>query len=260
MKLEVISRQPEQQTHSTPLLFVHGAWHGAWCWQDYFLPYFAAQGWECHALSLRAHGSSEGKIRWASGANYVEDVAQVAAGLSTTPIIIGHSMGGYVAQKYLENHTAPAAVLLTPIPSSGIFGFALRSLLHQPLDMLRLFAALDPYKLVDTPEKTHYAFFSDDMPREQVERYFKNLQSESFRVLHDTLWLNLPRPRRVNTPMLVLSAENDRVFTVGEHAATARAYHAEHKVFPDMAHDVMLEKDWQKVADTVIEWLSARGL
>ena len=27
-----------------PLLFVHGDWTGAWIWEDFFMPYFAARG------------------------------------------------------------------------------------------------------------------------------------------------------------------------------------------------------------------------
>lgn len=30
MKLETITRVPENQTHQTPLLFIHGMWHVAW--------------------------------------------------------------------------------------------------------------------------------------------------------------------------------------------------------------------------------------
>jgi hypothetical protein len=28
----------------------------------------------------------------------------------------------------------------------------------------------------------------------------------------------------------------------------------------DMAHDMMLEKDWKKAADTIIDWLAKRDL
>jgi pimeloyl-ACP methyl ester carboxylesterase len=99
MQLEVISHQPENKTHDTPLLFVHGAWHGAWCWEN-FLPYFAQQGYEAHALSLRGHGGSQGhdKLRWTSIHDYVADVAQIAQTLSSPPVVIGPSMGGYVVQ------------------------------------------------------------------------------------------------------------------------------------------------------------------
>ncbi len=30
--LDVIDREPSRESHKAPLLFVHGAWHGAWCW------------------------------------------------------------------------------------------------------------------------------------------------------------------------------------------------------------------------------------
>ena len=119
MNLELITRNPDGEAKATPLLFVHGKWHGAWCWDEHFLPYFAAHGYDCTALSLRGHAGSEGQdgLRWHSISDYVSDVEQVAGQFDTPPIIIGHSMGGYITQKYLETHPEiPAAVLLTAIP------------------------------------------------------------------------------------------------------------------------------------------------
>jgi hypothetical protein len=60
VKLEVITRKPSTPQKTTPLLFVHGSWHAAWCWDEHFLPYFADCGYEAHAVSLRGHGGSEG--------------------------------------------------------------------------------------------------------------------------------------------------------------------------------------------------------
>ena len=65
---------------------------------------------------------------------------------------------------------------------------------------------------------------------------------------------------KVRTPLLVLAAENDRVFSMEEERATAKAYHTEVHFFPDMAHDMMLEQGWQPVADKIIQWLKGRGL
>ncbi len=169
MNLELLTHKPENKTHPTPILFVHGAWHGAWCWEEYFLPYFASQGWESYALSLRGHVGCEGHIRWASGADYVSDVSQIAEKIGTNPIVIGHSMGGYVLQKYLENHSAPAAVLLASIPSHGILSFFLRMAFRHPLQMLQTMVSLDPYPLVGTIELMEDAFFSPGLPREKME-------------------------------------------------------------------------------------------
>jgi len=84
MQLEIITQEPPAKPHPTPILFVHGAWHGAWCWAEHFLPHFAERGYSAHALSLRGHGASAGRaqLRRTRIADYVADVAQVAGQLN----------------------------------------------------------------------------------------------------------------------------------------------------------------------------------
>ena len=262
MNLEVITRQPETTSRKTPLLFVHGAWHGAWCWEDTFLPHFARQGYAAHALSLRGHGESAGRdrLRWTRIRDYVADVEQVVATLDPPPVIIAHSLGGFVIQKYLESNRPPAAVLLAPIPTHGALPFYLRFFARHPLAFLKLLFTLSPYHMVGTPELTHEGFFSPDMPQEQVNTHFARIQEESFRAALDVALLDLPRPKRVITPMLVLGAANDRIFTVSEIEKTARAYHTDAEIFPDMAHDMMLDSGWEGVADRILAWLDERDL
>ena len=122
MQLETLTHKPEANPHPTPLLFVHGAWHGAWCWEDHFLPYFAQHGYTSHAVDLRGHGKSEGgdRLRGTSISHYVSDLAQIIGKLERPPVLIGHSLGGLVVQKYLEKHQAPAAVLLASVPPGGV--------------------------------------------------------------------------------------------------------------------------------------------
>jgi len=59
VNLETIKEEPVSDARSTPILFVHGMWHAAWCWAEHFLPYFAQHGYVSHALSLRGHGGSD---------------------------------------------------------------------------------------------------------------------------------------------------------------------------------------------------------
>jgi pimeloyl-ACP methyl ester carboxylesterase len=261
LKLEVISKYPPERTHSTPLLFVHGAWHGAWCWEN-FLPYFAEQGFEVHALSLRGHGNSEGRdgIRWHSTSGYVADVTQVVNRLSPTPVLIGHSMGGYVVQKYLETHSAPAGVLLASIPTVGLLGMLLRMLRRHPVSTLKALLLLNPWYFVSTPALAKDYLFSDDYPDEKFLAYYPYIQPESFRMALEAALLKLPRPRKIKTPLLVLGAERDRVFSPAEQRRTARAYKTEAILYPDMAHDMMLERGWESLADQILKWLSARNL
>lgn len=261
-QLEILAHHPEGTPKPTPILFVHGAWHAAWCWEDYFLPYFAKRGYASYALSLRGHGGS-GKnkaLRWMRTPDYVADVRQVAETISPHPILIGHSMGGYVVQKYLEQYQAPAGVLMASIPTRGSLPFTLRQTIRHPLMMLQVFATLSLYPIVNTPEKAKREFFSADMPDDKVQTYAARLQDEAFMIALDSGMFHLPRPKRVKTPLLVTAAANDNVFTLSEEQATARAYGTEAVIFPDMAHDMMLEAGWQKVAEHIAGWLEGRGL
>jgi pimeloyl-ACP methyl ester carboxylesterase len=126
MKLEVVSGKADKKTHQVPILFAHGAWHGAWCYQKYFMPYFAEQGFDTYALSYRDHGGSEKSgMRTNRIRDYVIDLGQVIDTLPQKPILIAHSMGGHVAQKYLEEQQLPATVLLAPVPAAGVWSIML---------------------------------------------------------------------------------------------------------------------------------------
>lgn len=259
MQLEVISKQPAVRQHDTPILLVHGAWHGAWCWDDGFMDYLVERGWEVHALSLRGHGNSEGreKLRFTSMADYVADVVQVVNTMEVTPILIGHSMGGGVVQKYLESHDAPAAVLLASLPVGGTWPFNLRVLKRHPMAYLKLNLTMSAWHLVATPALSREWFYSAEVPEDEILRHHARLQDESYRAALDMLVLNLPKPARVNTRMLVLAGENDIIFSVPEEQATAKAYNTEAVVFPGMAHNMMSEPGWEKVADHILDWASA---
>ncbi|HSK88568.1 MAG TPA: alpha/beta fold hydrolase [Anaerolineales bacterium] len=261
MKLEIISEYPAEKTHATPLLFVHGAWHGAWCWEN-FLPYFAKHGYEAHALSLRGHANSEGRngIRWYSTSNYLTDLSQVVNTMSAPPILVGHSMGGYIVQKHLESQSAPAAVLLASIPTVGILGMFLRWFKRHPVSILKTLFLLNPWYMVSTPAQAKEVFFSDDFPNEKFLEYYSRIQAESVIMALEASLLHLPRPRKVQTPLLVIGAENDRIFTVSEQRKTAQAYNTEATIYPNIAHDIMLEPGWGAVADDILEWLNSRNL
>lgn len=259
MQLEVISREPTEKLSETPLLFIHGACHGAWCWEENFLDYFAERGFSSHAVSLRGHGKSEGreKVRWASIRDYVSDVAQIAGRFQNKPVVIGHSLGGLVVQKYLERHEAPAGVLVAPSPVSGMFRDGTRLFFRNPFLFLRVFATLDTQKVYGSPERARAWLFSESASKTKVAGYTEKIGPESFRAFLEMLYL-LPKPELIKSPLLVLGAENDTVVSRNSILKTARAYQADLKIFPNMAHDLMLDEGWEKVADFIFEWLKKR--
>ncbi len=260
MKLEIISKYPALNQQSTPLLFIHGMLHGAWCWDQYFLDYFAQHGYASHAVNLRGHGNSEGrnKLRWTRIADFVEDVADTVRQLPSPPILIGHSMGGFIIQRYLEDHVAPGAVLLSSPGPAGLLGTALRIALRRPLAFAKVNLTLSLLPLVATPQLAREAFFSEDLPGEQLLVYWKQMEDESYRVLLDMVALDLPKPKEVKTPLLVLGVGRDNMLTPSEIQATARACNTRAEIIPDVAHNSMLDPRWQSVAERILAWLNER--
>ena len=57
MQLEIIKKV--SLLNKNTILFVHGAYHAAWCWEEHFIPFFYAHGYNVYAMSFRNHGNSE---------------------------------------------------------------------------------------------------------------------------------------------------------------------------------------------------------
>jgi pimeloyl-ACP methyl ester carboxylesterase len=260
MKLEMISKYPAHEQYPTPLLFIHGTLHTAACWDVHFLDYFAQHGYAAHAVNLRGHGNSGGreKLRWTRIADFVEDVADTVQKLPSPPILIGHSMGGFIIQKYLEDHDAPAAVLLSSASPAGLLLTAIRTARRQPWVFAKVNLTMSLLPFIATPQLVGEAFFSDDLPEEQLLEYWKQTQDDSFMAFLDMVALDLPKPEKVKTPLLVLGAARDNMIGPREIEATARAYHTKAEIIPDVPHNSMLDPHWQSVAERILVWLNER--
>src|SRR5512144_2845017 len=175
MRIEVITRTPKGHARPMPLLFVHGAYGGAWLWDQHFLSYFAERGWVAHALSLRGHAGSDGAdtVQFARLRDYVTDVEQVAAGLTARPVLIGHSLGGMVVQHCLHRRPVPAAVLMASTPPHGMIGSLFGMALTNPLLLYELGFAHHLGPRLTDGHAIERALFSEGVPERLVWSYMR---------------------------------------------------------------------------------------
>lgn len=257
--LHVVRREPTGTPKTTPLLFVHGAWHASWCWDEHFLDDFAARGYSVAALDLRGHGQSpaRGRLKTTRIADYVDDVAEVAATFDTPPVVIGHSMGGLVVQKYLEKHAAPGGVLVASVPPRGVIGVTVDIARHRFGAFARANATWSLLPLVEDPQVARTMFYSDHLDESTALAHATRVEDEAYFAFLDMLALNRPKPKRVTAPMLVLGGELDTIFPPRDTAATGRAYGTAPVMF-DGAHNLMLEPVWPEVAQAISDWLDRR--
>jgi pimeloyl-ACP methyl ester carboxylesterase len=239
------------------ILFVHGAGHAAWCWHENFTGWFEARGYTVAAPDLPHHGDHDRHgIKSTPLSAYVDAVRSAAAGLEPPLILAGHSMGGFVIQKYLESAQADLAILLASTPPAGALGMVRRMATRRPVTLIK---TMMTGRATDSPDRTRDYFFSPDTPAEVVKACHSRLQPESTRALRDMM--TPLRPGRVTTPVVVIGAENDwLVAPPRDLTATARAYHTTPRTLPG-GHDMMLDTAWQQVAmeiDTAITERHAR--
>ena len=259
-ELEVVQVTPSQVTPITPaILFVHGARHGAWCWQEHFMPYFAARGFSTWALSFRGHGGSAGRAELASYTldDYVEDVTRVLSRLPGRPILVGHSLGGAVVQRVLGTHAPElrAAVLMASVPPQGVRRRdRLRTDLLKRRDKAQLLQHLQGQP-VPFPD---HIFFSASLPIADRRRFVALIQPESPLIQHDLQRPIVAAVPNRRTPLLVLGAGRDWFLSRGAVRRTARFYGTRAMFFEGMAHNMMLEPRWRDVADTIIRFVEGQ--
>jgi len=262
-RLEILEVSPPKgrKRGARPLLFVHGAFTGAWCWAEYFLPYFAKQGFRAFALSLSGHGASPGRERldWLSISDYVRDLEQAVDTVGGDPILVGHSMGGFVVQKYLERASAPGVVLMASVPPQGLLSSSIALAFSNPGLFADVNAMMQHSRVA--PDALQKVLFAHPVETDRLRSYYRRMQPESQRAMWDMTFFNLPQLRRERCPpMLVLGAECDVLVPASQAEQVARCYGTEAEIFPGMGHVMMLETEWQKVADRIIAWIRAGKL
>ena len=256
-RLEVRSRLPAKPGGRPPLLFVHGGYCDAWCWEPYFLPWFAARGYAAHALSLRGHGASGGResLFVAGLDDYAADVEHVAGTLPSPPVLIGHSMGAAIVERLMVTRPLRAAAILAPIPPGGLAPVASRLLIWQPEYLVKMQRLDAPHLAGDVLSALRPMYFSDNVAPKILAEAVMHLTVESPRALMD-LMLRLHDGKPVAPAKLfVLGARDDRISTPGDVKATASLYGLQATIVPGLAHMLMLEREWETAAQPLLDWL-----
>lgn len=251
-----------------PVIFLHGAFCGGWAF-DAFRQRFEAQGFETHAPNLPHHepGADLDRLAGCGVRDYADVIAAYAGDLGQPPILIGHSLGGLVAQ--LVAARIPCAGLAV-IGSSPPWGVTPTTFDEQGASLGLMFLG-DYWRRSVAPDfSVAMRTTLDRLPRQQAREAFSRFVPESGRAIFETVqwWLDHERSTLVeadaiSAPVLTIAGGQDRVnsaATVRQIATRFRPGQARFVEFPQMSHWLVGEPEWPLVAQTVLEWLGEQGL
>jgi len=198
-----------------------------------------------------------GKVTFADATKKISDFIDT---LPEKPILIGHSMGGLVVQKLLENGKGVAAIAIDSAPPKGIFSFKW-SFLRANLP------AINPFKGDSVCEPTvawfHYAF-CNTMTMEETRLAFDRYVVPESR--------NIPRSstgdegkidfKKPHPPLLFIAGEKDHIIPASLNRDNFKAYTDTNSViafkeFPNRTHYLCGQTNWEEIAQFSFEWITS---
>lgn len=237
-----------------PVLCLHGLFAGSWAFER-LLPVLAKRGYPAAALSFRGHPPSPPlpDIGRATVSDYADDAAEAARALGR-PIVIGHSLGGLVAQMLAARGLARAAVLIDAAPPRGIAVLS-RPLLARMMRYLPALLASRP--LLPVPADLDRFVLNCVPPAERVsvrERFV----ADSGRAAREAALSTVAVPKRdVRIPILVVSGDDDRFVPLAVAQKLAHRYVAPLLIARAHGHFLLAEPGWEHQIRVVLDWMDA---
>jgi len=238
------------------VVFVHGAFgdHTAF---DGWVARFAEAGVGSVAASRRGRlGIGPARASGLTFDSYVDDTQAVLDALEGPAVLVGHSLGGLIAQRLAARGRAAAVVLLASAPPMTLTAQPIALPRFAP-QMVRIMTGR-PF-IVGADACSVLAL--NKVPEGQRPAIHAHLTHESGKV-YRSMMLGTVRVRRsaVHVPVFVGGGTDDRIISRRLVRKTAHHYGVAPRLYAGHGHWLIEEPGWEAVADDVLEWVRALHL
>lgn len=254
---------------SKTIFMIHGMWGGAWYWHNY-KNFLERKGYKCVVTTLRHHdvapeAGPHPDLGTTSLLDFADDLEAEIRQLDEKPIIMGHSMGGLLAQILASRGLAELLVLITPASPAGIVALT-------PSVVKSFKSVLTTWQFWKKPirlsfDEAVYALFHM-LPLEQQKHAYGQMGYESGRAAFEIGYWPLDTRKatkvptaKVKCPILLIAAQEDRITPASVQRKTADKYKelVTYREFPNHAHWVVEEAGWEKIVGYVADWLDKKA-
>lgn len=247
----IVGRPIEPRPAAPPVVFLHGAFADHLSFRGW-VRHFAQAGYRSVAASRRGRlGVSPERAAGLNFEAYVDDTLRVIEALGDKPALVGHSLGGLVAQRVAERGHASALALLASAPPATLTAQAVALPRFAP-NMPRIMAGR-PF-IVGANACSVLAL--NQMPEAERPAIHAHLTHESGKV-YRSMMLGTIRVKAasVQAPVFVGGGAHDRIISPRLVRKTARHYGVGARMYAANGHWIIEEPGWENVADDVLAWL-----
>ncbi|KQZ15682.1 MULTISPECIES: alpha/beta hydrolase [unclassified Mesorhizobium] len=261
----------------TPVMFVHGLWLHSSSWEGW-AERFREAGYEPilpewpgvpnSVAEARKHPDQQAGVGLMEISTHHADIIRK---LPSKPILIGHSVGGFIVQHLLGQDLGRAAIAICPGQIKGVFAIApaqARStiaFLSNPANTKRAVSL--------NPAQFRFGFANAVSQQECDEMYSKwTIPSPARPLFQLALGNFIPNsPAKVDTanakrgPLLLMSGKLDHTVPDVLTRSTFKQYRnssasTEYKRYDDRGHSLICDSGWPQLAEDSLAWLKAKGL
>lgn len=249
------------------IVFVHGMFMTPKSWEGWSR-FFAARGHRCHAPAWPFHDGDPAALRAAAPAGLgkltlgevVASVAKTIEALPEKPVVIGHSMGGLVAQRLVAQGLVKAGVCVDSAAPKGVMALSW-SFLKSNLPVVNPFAGDAPF--VMSPEHFQYTFCNTVSLDEARAVHEAFVVPESRNVARSSSGadgaVDFSRP---HAPLLFIAGELDHIIPAALNKKNHAAYRdaasrCDYREFPGRTHFICGQQGWEEVATFAAEWIES---
>lgn len=232
----------------SPILFIHGMWGGAWNFENW-MNHAAQCGHDVYALNLSGRSGSRLSSMGRPCINdYVQDVLDVITYIERPVTLVGHSLGGLIAQLIALRGVAEKAVFVTSAPSRevpirGPVRWTIPWYIHR---ILPGFPVMLSYK-----DSVKLMLNNLSCPRD----VYRRMVPESGVVAREIVFGGVSVPAEMPCPTLVLGGSYDEMTVPDIQLEIAHRLGSKHLEYPN-GHMLMLENGWQRPIDDILEFVN----
>lgn len=258
--IEFVHQPASGPRKNMSMLFVPGLYHGAWAFSDGLMPFFAKKGFDVYSYSPRGHGKSAGRDLVANARfdDFLADLCQAASRISGPLVLVGHSMGGMLVERYLEFNEAAGAILLCGPSGQDLKDTSFTVLENFFWPTLKFVLTGNPDHLYHDRRSCRGLLFGGEHS-ENVDKALDHIcsQPQSRKVMKD-LMVFKAGPAKAACPTLLIGAEADISIPEGslENRAKNRWYDC--KMYEGRPHEIFITQGWEEVAEDMGHWLNAK--